>query len=194
MTSMRQVEAVTGVTVVSEENHLSPQRDDFSAAVGQREVDGGLDWLAVDAEELVGRGVAAGRVRAHAKAFRDRLEALGLFADARARAPPPCLVNERPVRRVHQADDAVVDVAGQVGGEVGGAEALARTLASSGMRELRARACFRSRAPECRPRRGRRALRRGTRWHRCGWHRGGRGWRARESSQRPLHGSNSQPW
>ena len=58
--------------------------NDLGAAVGQREVDGGFDGLAVDAEQLVGRGVAAGRVGAHAKAFGDGLEALGLFADAGA--------------------------------------------------------------------------------------------------------------
>src|SRR5258708_21628999 len=35
------------------------------------------------------------------------------------RAPPPCLVDEGAVRRIHQADDAVVDGARQVGGEIG---------------------------------------------------------------------------
>jgi hypothetical protein len=95
----------------------------FRAAVGQDEVDGGFDGLAVDAEQFVGRGVAAGGVGGHAEAFGDGLEALGLFADAGARSPPPGLMDEGSVGWVHEADDAVVDVAGQVGGEVGGAVA-----------------------------------------------------------------------
>ena len=86
--------------------------DDFSAPVRQHEVDSGFNGLAVDAEQFVGCGVPAGRVRAHAKAFRDRLETLGLFADTRTRAPPPRLMNKRPVRWVHQPNDAVIDVAG----------------------------------------------------------------------------------
>src|ERR1700730_8883456 len=35
------------------------------------------------------------------------------------RAPPPCLVDERTVCGIHQADDAVVDGAGEIGGEIG---------------------------------------------------------------------------
>src|SRR6266853_4311150 len=35
------------------------------------------------------------------------------------RAPPPCLVDEGTVCGIHQADDAVVDGAGQIGGEIG---------------------------------------------------------------------------
>ena len=96
--------------------------NDLGAAIGQGEVDGGVDGLAVDAEEFVGRGVGAGRVGAHAKAFGDGLEALGFFANAGARTPPPRLVDEGSVGRVHKADDAVIDVAGQVGGEESGAE------------------------------------------------------------------------
>ena len=46
----------------------------------------------------------------------------GLFVDAGGAAPPPGLVHEGAVRGVHEADDAVVDVAGEVGGEVCGAE------------------------------------------------------------------------
>ena len=53
----------------------------------------------------------------------DGFEALGFFVDAGGRAPPPGLVNEGAVRGVHEADDAVVDVAGEVGGEMRGAEA-----------------------------------------------------------------------
>ena len=89
--------------------------NDLSAAIGQREVDGCFDGLAVDAEQLVRRGVAAGRVGAHAKTFGNGLEALGLLSDTGAAAPPPGLVDKGSVGRVHEADDAVIYVAGQVG-------------------------------------------------------------------------------
>ena len=95
--------------------------DGFVAAVRQDEVDGGFDGVAVDAEELVGRGVAAGGVGGHAEALRNGLEALGFFANGAARAPPPGLVDEGSVGGVHEANDAVIDVAGEIGGEVGGA-------------------------------------------------------------------------
>ena len=54
----------------------------------------------------------------------DGFEAFGFFVDACGRAPPPGLVHEGAVRGVHEADDAVVDVAGEIGGEVRGAEVL----------------------------------------------------------------------
>src|ERR1700756_5389969 len=55
----------------------------------------------------------------HAESLRDRLEVLVLLVNAGAGAPPPRLMDKRAVGRVHQADDAVVHVAGQIGGEVG---------------------------------------------------------------------------
>src|ERR1700739_3120630 len=62
-------------------------------------------------------------MRAHAEAFKNRLEALGFFADAGPGSPPPGLVNEGSVRRIHEADDAMIHIAWQVGGKVSGAEA-----------------------------------------------------------------------
>src|ERR1700761_6534419 len=59
----------------------------------------------------------------HAEALSDGLEVLFLLVNAGALAPPPGLVNERAVRGIHEADDAVVHVAGQVGGEGCAAEA-----------------------------------------------------------------------
>jgi len=93
--------------------------DDLCAAVGQPEVDSRFDGMAVDAEQFVWRGVAAGGVGAHAEAPGDGLKAFGFLADAGTRTPPPGLMDERAVRRVHETDDAVIDVARQVGGEVG---------------------------------------------------------------------------
>ena len=57
-------------------------------------------------------------MRGHAEAVGDWLEILVLLVNAVLLPPPPRLVHERPVRRVHQADDAVVDVAGEVGDEI----------------------------------------------------------------------------
>ena len=87
--------------------------------------------------------------------------------DAGARAPPPRLVHERPMRRVHQPDDAVVHIAGQIGGEVRRAKSLAE------LRQLRHLAAAssscagaRARHPAYRPTRSHRAPRRDTRPHR----------------------------
>ena len=48
-------------------------------------------------------------MRAHTEAVGYGFEVLLLFVDAVTRAPPPCLVHERAVRRIHEADDAVID-------------------------------------------------------------------------------------
>src|ERR1700730_1843393 len=58
-------------------------------------------------------------------------------------APPPRLVDEWTVRGIHQADDAVVDGAGEVGSEIGEFVALAefrnlRGGSGRGLRESRA--------------------------------------------------------
>src|SRR5215467_14003555 len=57
-------------------------------------------------------------MRAHPKTVRDRFEVLAFFMNAVTSTPPPCLMNKRTVRRIHEADDAVVDVAGEIGGKV----------------------------------------------------------------------------
>src|SRR5690349_13341123 len=59
-------------------------------------------------------------MRAHAEAVRDRLELLLLFVNAVPGAPPPRLMHKWSVRRVHQADDAVIDAARQIGAEICG--------------------------------------------------------------------------
>ena len=53
-------------------------------------------------------------MRPHAKAVGNRLEDLLFLVDAAASPPPPRLVHEWPVSRVHQPDNAVVDAARQV--------------------------------------------------------------------------------
>src|ERR1700761_4764995 len=58
-------------------------------------------------------------MRGHAESLRDRLEVLVLLVNAGAGAPPPRLVDEGAMGRIHQTDDAVVHVAGQVGREMG---------------------------------------------------------------------------
>ncbi len=58
-------------------------------------------------------------MRAHAKAVGNGLKIFFLLVDAVAAAPPPGLVDEGPVRGIHEADDAVIDADGHVGGEVG---------------------------------------------------------------------------
>src|SRR5512146_319018 len=53
-----------------------------------------------------------------AEAVGNGLEDFLFFVDAGAFAPPPRLVHKRPMRRVHQADNAVVHTARQLGLQV----------------------------------------------------------------------------
>src|SRR5947208_955205 len=57
-------------------------------------------------------------MRAHTEAVGNRLELLLLFVDAVPRSPPPSLMNKRPVRGIHQTDDSVIHIAGQICGQV----------------------------------------------------------------------------
>src|SRR5437879_13718781 len=49
-------------------------------------------------------------MRAHPKPVGNRLELLGFLVDAPAFPPEPRLVYERPVRRIHQSDNPVVNM------------------------------------------------------------------------------------
>src|SRR4029077_18173323 len=53
-------------------------------------------------------------MQAHADPVRKRLELLGFLVNAPAFPPEPRLVHERPMRRVHQSDNSVVNVRSQL--------------------------------------------------------------------------------
>ncbi len=119
---------VDAAVVASDGSHRSQARepvlsrlDGFIALIGENKINGRRDGLGigVHSQQLVGRAIRTGSVGAHAEAHGNRLEILMLLVDAVAAAPPPRLVNERAVRGIHEADDAVIDAAWQVGGEVG---------------------------------------------------------------------------
>src|SRR4051794_3511939 len=55
---------------------------------------------------------------AHPEAPGNGFEMFLLFVDALALAPPPGLMDKRPVRGIHEADDSVVNAYRHVGGEV----------------------------------------------------------------------------
>ena len=57
-------------------------------------------------------------MRTHAEAVRDGLKLFLLFVDAAAAPPEPGLMNERSVRRIHQADNSVIDVRRQFAGQM----------------------------------------------------------------------------
>src|SRR5664280_1089660 len=99
--------------------------DDFVSPVGQDEVDGRGDGLTVNSQQLVGRTVGRRLMRGHAEAAVDGLELLLLLVDTLLRTPPPGLMNERTVRRIHEPDDAVVYVTRQVSPQVRAAITLA---------------------------------------------------------------------
>src|SRR5579864_7778162 len=58
-------------------------------------------------------------MRRHAEAVGNRFVVFLFFVDAVLRAPPPGLMNERSVGRVHQADDAMINADGHFGLQVG---------------------------------------------------------------------------
>ena len=55
---------------------------------------------------------------AHAEAVGDRFEFFLFLMNAIATPPPPCLMDKGAVSWIHQADDAVVHAARQVGGKM----------------------------------------------------------------------------
>ena len=61
-------------------------------------------------------------MRAHAKAIRNGLEVFPLFVNAVLTSPPPCLMYKWPVRRIHQADDPMIDGARQASAQIRGFE------------------------------------------------------------------------
>src|ERR1700759_5230253 len=65
-------------------------------------------------QNLIRCAVSRRRVRTHAKAIGNRLELFGFVANAVPSAPPPCLVDERAVRGIHEPDDGLIDSAGEI--------------------------------------------------------------------------------
>ena len=93
----------------------------FIALVGENEIDGRRDRIriGVEAQQLVRCAVRTGRVGAHAKTHRNGLKVLLLLMNTVPGAPPPCLMDKGTVGWIHEANDSVIDVAGQVGREMG---------------------------------------------------------------------------
>src|SRR5262249_16409782 len=66
-----------------------------------------------------GGTVGRWRVGAHPETMGNRLKGLLLLMNAMPAPPPPCLMHERSVRRIHQADDSVIDTHRHVRSEIG---------------------------------------------------------------------------
>src|SRR5437660_835258 len=77
----------------------------FVTLIGKNEIDGGGYLFAVDAEQLVRCAVGRGRMGRHAEAVGNGFEMFLLFVDAMPSPPPPGLMDEGAMRRIHQADD-----------------------------------------------------------------------------------------
>src|SRR6267154_40128 len=85
------------------------------ADVRQHEIDRRRYWLPGDfLEQPVRCAVGARRMRAHPETVGYRLEPLGFLVNASAFPPEPRLVHERPMRRVHQSNNPVVDMRRQL--------------------------------------------------------------------------------
>ena len=82
--------------MVSEENQYFPARMVSVRILGNTKSMVVVDGIGggVEAQKLVGRGIRAGGMRAHAKTVRNRLKVLLLLMDTVAAAPPPGLMHE----------------------------------------------------------------------------------------------------
>jgi len=100
------------------EPHL-PAAIFLCADIRQHEIDRGRHRLPGDfLEHLIRRAVRARRMRAHPETVRNRLELFGFLVNAPALSPEPRLVHERPMRRVHQSNNPLVDMRRQLAGKV----------------------------------------------------------------------------
>ena len=95
----------------------------FGALVGQHEIDGGGDGLAVDAEQFVRGGIGRGRVRHHAESVGNRLKGFLLVAQIVRRTPVPRLVHVGSMGRIEQPEHSLIDVGGKLDADVGGVRA-----------------------------------------------------------------------
>ena len=83
--------------------------------VGQNKVDSRSYRLAgIPLQQPVRRTVRARRMRTHPKPIRNRLKLLLLLVNAVPAAPVPRLMHKRPMRRVHQADNPLIDMRRQL--------------------------------------------------------------------------------
>src|SRR6266478_4166755 len=57
-------------------------------------------------------------MRTHPEAIGNRLELLGFLVNASAFPPEPRLMHERPVRRIHQSDNRMIDVRRKLAGKM----------------------------------------------------------------------------
>ncbi len=92
-----------------------PAPDLLRPDIGQHKVDRRCHRLAgIFLQHPIRRAVRAWRMRAHPESVRNWLELLFFFVDAVPAPPVPRLMHKWPVRRVHQSDDALIDVRGQL--------------------------------------------------------------------------------
>jgi hypothetical protein len=78
--------------------------------------------LPINPQQLIRRRVRTGSMRRHSKprippfvlSILNRLKVLRLLMNTSRRPPPPGLVHKRPMRRIHQPDNSVVDIARQL--------------------------------------------------------------------------------
>ena len=108
---MRVLVSVIGVRQVRARTCFSPHLDMFPAIARQAEGDLGRRR---PAQNLVEAAVRRRGVPHHGPAGLGRGEGLGLFVHRMFGPPPPLLVDIGAVRRVHQADDGVVDMAVEI--------------------------------------------------------------------------------
>jgi len=98
--------------------------DLLGAHIRQFKIDLRCNLIAIKPQQFVRTAVGRRRVRTHAEAVGNRLKRFLLFTNAAPAAPPPGLMHEGAMRRVHQANDSRVHAAREVGGKMCDAIAL----------------------------------------------------------------------
>jgi hypothetical protein len=101
---------------------LLPGPDRLIPPIRQHKINRRRNRLPINPQQLVRRRVRTGSVRRHPKprippvilAVFQRLKILRLLMNTRPAPPPPRLMHKRPMCRVHQPDNPMVHIAGQL--------------------------------------------------------------------------------
>jgi hypothetical protein len=101
---------------------LLPRPDRLIPPVRQHKINRRRNRLPINPQQLIRRRVRTRSMRRHPKpripppvfAVFQRLKVLRLLMNTRPAPPPPRLVHKRPMRRIHQPDNPVIHIAGQL--------------------------------------------------------------------------------
>jgi hypothetical protein len=101
---------------------LAPRANRLIPPVRQHKIDRRCNRLPINPQQLIRRRIRTRSMRRHPKPriptlildILDWLKVLRLLVNTSRRPPPPGLVHKRPMRRIHQPNNPVIHIAGQL--------------------------------------------------------------------------------